>query len=165
MLWVFLIVGLVAAAFAIPKLGKALLILLGIALAVAALGVCYLIVTERQNRAEREAAKHRITRNEIELADLTLGKDRVSPSGYTLRGRVRNRSANHSLTDLTIRLTMKDCAEPTKCEVVGQTEERIHVTVPPGQARDLYEYVYFSNLGSARGKHEWDYDVVEILGK
>jgi hypothetical protein len=69
------------------------------------------------------------------------------------------------LTQLRLMLTMRDCTGPADCEVVGESEEFIFTKVPPGQARDLDESVHFSKLGQPRGKRQWDYRILEILGK
>jgi hypothetical protein len=60
---------------------------------------------------------------------------------------------------------MRDCSDTSTCEVVGETEDVIYVDVPPGQARAVDDFVYFTALGSPRGKHQWDYHIVEIIGR
>lgn len=163
MIWVVIFIGIIIAAFIVPKFRRAVLGLLGIIVALGAIGATILFVTDRREKAEREVAKTRIGRQEVEFVDLVL---RPGYAGsYTLVGRVRNRSNRYTLNEMRIRFTMKDCADATNCEVVGQTEDAMYVNVPPGQARDLDEFVHFAGLAAPRGKHQWDYEVVEIVGQ
>ncbi len=163
MLWAIVILGVIVAAFAVPKFGKAVLAFLGVIVVLVAIGGLYLFASNRRDKAEREAAKARIRPNEIELVDLAF---RNGYSGsYTLIGRIRNRSTRYTLSEISLRFTMKDCMNSNECETVGQTVDTMYVSVPPGQARDLNEFVSFSGLGTARGEHQWNYEVVEILGK
>ena len=163
MVWIAIIL-LVVAAFAIPRLGRVLLRSSAFVLALSVIGAVVLFVMDRQYQAERELAKTLIEAGEIELVDLAL-RNGYAVGSYTLVGRVRNRSARHALMELRLKLTMKDCTEANTCEIVGQSDEAIYVTVPPGQARDLDEYVSFAGLGSPRGKHQWTYEVQEVVGR
>ena len=161
MVVILIIIILVVAGFALPRLGKALLVLLGV-LVLGALGIAAWVYQNNleQNR-EREAAKTRIRIAEVDLSDLTLG----SGSSSTLAGRVKNNSKTYRLSEIVLKITMRDCDAAGKCEIVGEEEVRSYSDIPPGQARDISQYVSFSGLGSPRGKRQWDYSVVEISGK
>jgi hypothetical protein len=164
MLWVILIVAIIIAAFAVPRFGKVVLGLIGILLVLGFISGIVLFVVNQREQAERQAARARIQKSEIELIDLGLGSS-YGTGSYKLGGRVRNRSSRYTLTEMRLKFTMRDCAEAGDCEIVGQTEDAMYVNVPPGQARDLNESIYFSGLGRPRGKHQWDYEIVEVLGK
>ena len=179
MIWLAL-AALVIAAFAVPRFGKFLLRLMVVLIALAVVGAIVLFVMNQRKQAERRAARERIGQSEIELVDLTL-QPSYGIGSYKLLGRVRNRSARYTLIELRLRLTMSDCeatkydfsmidapgrpVDPSVCEVVSQTEDTARMQVPPGQARDLDEFVSFSDLHNARGKHQWKYEIVEILGR
>ena len=160
MAWLVIVVVIIAAV-AVPRFGKALV--KGVGALVVLVALAWGIFDSRQ-KAEREAAKSRIKPNEIELADLRLNNG-YGPGSYALVGRVRNRSTRHSLGELHLRFTMKDCTDAGTCEIVGESDETIYINVPPGQARDLDEHVSFARLRSPRGKHQWSFDVKEIVGR
>ncbi len=158
MLWIILIVIIIIAAFAVPRFGKALLIAVGIALlAVAALYI--------RNNQEEEAAKKRITASEIDLIDLHLLPHSYSNESFEISCRIRNKSSRYTLTDMRLRVTLKDCIDAKKCETVGDSTAWVFATVPPGQSRELRDSMYFSNLGRPSGKFEWDYSIEQISGK
>jgi len=48
--------------------------------------------------------------------------------------------------------------------VVGQANTSIYTRVPPGQARDVEEYVFFNPSPRIRGRMEWSYAIGEIAG-
>jgi hypothetical protein len=164
MAWAILLIIIIVPAFAIPKFGKALLGLGGILLILAALGAVVLYKMDRQQRAEHEVAKTRIKLNEVELVDLVL-RPGHSTGSYTLVGRIRNQSTQYTLSEVRLKLTMRDCKGSNDCEIVGETKESLYTSVPPGQARDLDEYVHFSGMRQPRGKYQWEYQIVEILGR
>src|SRR5262245_13385256 len=163
MAWIAIVIVIIAA-FALPRFGHLLVRIIGGVVVLAALGAVVLLVMNQRQEAERERAKNRIKPGEIELSDLVL-KNGYGLGSYTLAGRVRNRSNQYALHELTLRLTMRDCSPSSECEIVGQTDETIHADVPPGQARDVNDFVHFSGLGSPHGKHQWDYEVREIFGR
>ena len=78
--------------------------------------------------------------------------------------RVRNANRSHTLRSVELKLTMRDCAAAGACEVVGQTNTSIYTRVPPGQARDVEEYVFFNPSPRIRGRMEWSYAIGEIAG-
>ena len=131
---------------------------------VVVLGAAVWHVMDKANRIEREAARARIQRSEVSCDDLEL-QPGYGSAAYRLLGRIRNKSQRYTLTELKLKLTMRDCNAQGDCETVGETEESIYVTIPPGQARDLDEYVYFSHLGQLRGRLQWDYQILEIQGR
>jgi len=47
---------------------------------------------------------------------------------------------------------------------VGQANTSIYTRVPPGQARDVEEYVFFNPSPRIRGRMEWSYAIGEIAG-
>jgi hypothetical protein len=164
MWWLLLLVIVIIAAFAVPRFGKALLGTVAVVVVVIAV---YIFDSDRRNKAETAAARTRIQFSEVELVDLGLQpRYKYTQSGsYTLVGRVRNGSAQYTLSQIRLKLTMRDCTEPAGCETVGEVDESIYLSVPPGQARDLDEFVDFSGLGQPRGKHQWDYQLLEVSGK
>jgi len=164
MTWAILLIIVVVAAFAIPKFGKAMLGLGGILLILVAVGAVVLYEMDRRQKAERGVAKTRIKPNEVELVDLAF-RPGSGTGSYTLVGRTRNRSTQYTLSEVRLRLTMRDCTGSNDCEIVGETEKSLYTSVPPGQARDLDEYVHFSGMRQPRGKYQWEYQIVEVLGR
>ena len=101
----------------------------------------------------------------MQFVDLALRPSSLGTGSYTLSGRLRNLSARYGLSELRLKITMRDCVAPANCETVGEAEQPMYKSVPPGQGRDINEFVHFRDLGPARGKHEWDYQVIEVYGR
>jgi hypothetical protein len=129
-------------------------------LAVGAILVGALVVVEinRSENRKRDAA-----RRLIPLSDVTIDDARL-PGLERLTGRVRNGNRSHTLTDVELELTIRDCAASGECEVVGQTDASVHAHAPPGQARDVDDYVFFSPSPRIRGRMEWSYAITGIVG-
>lgn len=129
-----------------------------LALSVILLGALLVFAfTERENR-KRDEARRLIPLSDVVIDDARLaGLDRFS-------GRVRNANRFHTLEVLEIEVTIRDCAESGNCEVVGQTRESIYAEVPPGQARDVSDYVFFSPSPRVRGRMEWSYVLKGTVG-
>lgn len=162
--WLILLAVVVTSAFAFPRFGKALLALVGVLLVLLVVAGVLLYLYERRQEAERAAAKTRIARSEIEFVDLAL-RPSYGRGWYRLVGRVRNRSPRYTLRELRLKLVMRDCRRVGDCEIVGETDEAVYLSVPPGQAREIDEDVHFYDLGPPRGKYQWEYSVTEIVGQ
>ncbi len=182
MWWLFIVIIILIAAFAVPSFGKALLgfgkilsILLGI---LAIIGVAWYYYT----RHEEELAKTRISPNEIELSDLRLIPEDYDRESFKLIGRLKNKSSKYSLSELQVKIELQDhigeIIDPFdksievwpvsgigQREVIGEDTIDILSDVPPGQVRNVDEHVYFSNLAYAKGKYESNYSITEIKGK
>lgn len=147
-------------AFLVPNFGKFVLGLLGVLVALAVVGGAYLY---QRNKKEQEAEALRISRDQVELVDLQPPPQYAG--SYKLAGRVRNKSQRFTLTELTLKISLRDCVAPGSCETIGETVETAWVSVPPQQARGLDEYVLFSNLAPSRGNLEWDWEVTGLKGR
>ena len=110
---------------------------------------------------ELSLSKHRIPLAEVELADMKIIDER---RGKQITGRVRNHSQEYTLTELRVRVSMEDCAD-NHCEVINQTDITLKPKVPPGQARDFREPLYFTSPLAPRGKPEVKYSVISTRGE
>jgi hypothetical protein len=90
------------------------------------------------------------------------GRDKTA---FTLIGRIRNRSAQATLIEVTLRLTMEDVLASGASTTVAEAFVRIRQEVPPMQSRNIEERVVFGALPEPRGRLEWNYSVVEVKGK
>jgi hypothetical protein len=117
---------------------------------------------ERERAGEDAAAKRRIPIQNVELVDLRMSAQHSMPR---LTGRVRNNDKGHALTAVELRLIIRDCATPGRCDTVGETVESISMQVPPGQARDVDEMVHFSGLRQGGVGRDWTFSVVSVSGK
>jgi hypothetical protein len=68
------------------------------------------------------------------------------------------------LSSFDLQLTIRDCAPSGQCEVVGQTSTSVYANVPPGQSRDVSDYVFFSPRPRIRGRMEWSYGIDATYG-
>jgi HAMP domain-containing protein len=154
--WWLILVLVVIAAFAVPRFGKAVLV--GAAILVAI--VCAFWISAN---VEEKRARTRIAAREVELEEITLSPS--SGETYILAGRIHNHSARYTLTGLEMRFTARDCPDTADCEVVGQSEKSLYLSIPPGQTREVSdEYVFFSGLGAPRGTRKWNYDITSVSG-
>lgn len=80
---------------------------------------------------------------------------------YELKARVRNTSADSTLTRFAFTVIASDCpvsGDAEQCEVVGQQSREIHIVIPPSQARDITDKFVFDNM-RPKGKLTWDYRI------
>lgn len=110
---------------------------------------------------ELSLSKQRIPAAAVELADMKITDE---ARGGQITGRVRNHSQEYTLTELQVRISMEDCADG-HCEVINQTDITLKPHVPPGQARDFREPLYFTSPLAPRGKPVLRYAVVNTRGE
>jgi hypothetical protein len=86
-------------------------------------------------------------------------------SSFTLVGRIRNRSTGDTVHEIKLKCMMEDVLPSGAATVVASTTLVLRYEVPPGQSRDFEAPVLFSGLPRPRGRHEWNYSLLEINGK
>jgi hypothetical protein len=90
-------------------------------------------------------------------------------SGYKMSGRIKNTSAQFTLKEVSYIVTMQDCTgeSPSKnCFTIGESSETVYPNVPPGQARDFEDSVYFSGSTlKPKARLEWHYVVTQTKGE
>jgi len=159
MVWLALVI-IVIAAFALPRLGIALMSVVGILLAISVVGILVLLASQKHKET---VSRELISIPEVELTDLRLAPN--YSSSYKLVGRVKNRSQQYTLGSFQMKITARDCITDDKCETVGETTAHAYVSVPPGQSRGLDEHVSFSSLPTFKGRFSWNYTVTEVRGR
>jgi len=115
------------------------------------------------DKLEGRLSLTRIQRSDLVFEDVKLNS---GYSSYTLAGRVKNNSPKYILTEVTFVVTMKDCfgqGQSQNCTIIEESNSHAYLNVPPGQARDFNEYIYFSSL-KPKGHLEWSYSVSQIKG-
>lgn len=90
---------------------------------------------------------------------LRPGSDKAS---FTLIGRIRNKSAQQTITEVRLRLTMEDVLATGATTTVGDTLVILRQELPPGQSKSFSENVAFGKLPSPKGRHEWNYSITGI---
>ena len=119
-----------------------------------------------QHEREESRSLSRIKSSELTFENVALTPDY---SGYKLAGRVKNSSAKFTLKQVTFMVTMQDCTGESRsqdCITIGESNETVYVTVPPGQARDFDESVYFSGgVLKPKGHLQWNYSVSQTKGE
>ncbi len=116
---------------------------------------------ERQTRIAQSLIKH----EEIEIRDLFLSKK--SFSSYRLSGSLKNLNPSYTLSSMRLNLTFYDC--PTgggdkpedwvECEIIGEEQVSLFLTVPPGQVRGFDRSVYVSDLPKMKRRFAWGYSI------
>ncbi len=107
---------------------------------------------------ELAQSKQRIAPAEVELAEM-----RLTDAGRGLKdlsGRLRNHSPQYTLMEVVLRISVEDCLNAERCEVVDQTNVTLKPKIPPGQARDVRERAYFKSTVQLRGEQRLRFDVV-----
>jgi len=119
-----------------------------------------------QNEREESRSLSRIKNSELVFENVTLKSDY---GGYKIAGRIKNNSPKYTLKQVTFIVTMQDCSgeSPSQnCITIGENNETAYLTVPPGQARDFDESVYFSGGSlNPKGHLEWNYSISQIKGE
>jgi len=111
---------------------------------------------------ELKLSKQRIPAAEVELVDMQLSDEARGVKVIT--GRIRNHSQRYTLVEVRVQVSVEDCIDQ-HCEVIDQTAVTLKPTVPPDQARDFRERVYFNSTLAPRGKAVLQYQVVSTRGE
>jgi hypothetical protein len=111
---------------------------------------------------ERTLSKQRIPVSEVELVDLRLTDG--ARGAKEISGRIRNHSRNFTLVELRIQASMEDCIDD-HCEVINQTDVTLKPAIPPEQARDFHERIYFQTVPAPRGQVTLNYQVISTRGE
>jgi hypothetical protein len=113
---------------------------------------------ENKTEKEKQLSRSRLPASELIFDNFTLTPNY---SGYELKGRVINNSAQYTLTGVNMKLTFRDCElkDQTNCIVIEEEDEYVWVDVPPKQARDFKENIYLSSDISIKGKLAWSYEI------
>lgn len=157
MQWILLgVVGVALAALATryPKIAFGLLgaLLLGAALIVS--------LTAEQGAWRRQ---------QLPVQDIQIQTPMMRPGygdSYQFSARLLNTHGRLALREAVLRISMLDCPAGAdqhadrECTLLGQAEPRVHVKIPPQQARDVSANVVF---GAAKpsGALRWKYQLLE----
>jgi hypothetical protein len=117
-----------------------------------------------RDQARRALAHQLIALEEVELQDLRV---RSSDDSHRLTGLARNASAQYTLTELIIKVSVADCAAATApsedCKIVADGLARAHSPwrIPPRQTRDIDLDFKLTELPAASGELRWSYSVAQ----
>lgn len=87
-----------------------------------------------------------------------------SGGAHEIAGQLRNHSAQYTLTEVGLRVSIEDCVGQ-QCEIVDQSGIRIKPKIPPGQARDFSRRAYFKSTLQLRGVLRLRVDVTSTRGE
>jgi len=136
----------------------------GMLATIAIISISIWLYTEREKELTSQS-RLKIKRDELALSDVRLHND--YGNSFTIAGKIKNLSHNHTLKKFGIRVELFDCLKKEKakkqnCEIIGQDAETVYVSIPPNQVRQFDEYLHFSDLPAVDGKFVWDFDVIWI---
>lgn len=153
MQWLLLALIVIALLFMSTRYPRAAFSMLGVLLAV---GVAVYVVSEQRQTRSSES----ILLQEIVLEDASMAP--AYADSYVFSARLVNSSDKASLSEAVIGIKMLDCpdADSDACLILGGTEERVVVRIPPGQARDVTRNIYFQ-AAKPRGVVKWRYRVLK----
>lgn len=115
-------------------------------------------------RSKEGASSGPIKTGAVDFPGMQLRPGNTSGT-FTLVGRVRNRSAQQTITEVTLRLTMEDVLATGSTTTVGNTILVLKQEVPPGDSKNFSEKISFGKLPSPKGRLEWNYSVAGISVK
>ena len=143
-------VALIVLTYYSPKIGFAMLSFLAALL----IGLYYF------NLDKSEIREYQVSQDQVQLSNLNT--ELSYADNWIYSGRITN-SSSQTLTDVELKVKLYDCpatqSEITdSCIVIGEVDEFLTLTVPPRQARDFSDNVYFKNA-MPQGKLMWDYEI------
>jgi hypothetical protein len=171
MIWlaacVVLVLLVVSAGF--RKITAIVAVIVGAAAVIAAVGWAIVLFSQSQSRSTARAL---IPAQEVKLSDVQLefpdGGPEYGHIYYRLSGRVKNNSPTYTLTNLTVSVVMRDCADAahTRCETIGEEPVSLYFNnIPPGQVRDISRAWLLDTPARPKGELVWNYSITETVGK
>ncbi len=119
----------------------------------------YYLYDQRQERL----ANSRIKASQVQA---TNTKILFEHGIYRFRGRVTNSSPTYAVSQLEFAIAVSECPQlpaAPACVVVAETRKALYIEVPPGQARDFNESLYFTGDPLVPApNHRWRYDLVAV---
>lgn len=102
------------------------------------------------------------SRSRLPLENIEIENPVMTPSyrgGYRFNARLTNHHDKTELLESNISITLLDCADDSEnsCKVIGQSDERINIRIPPKQTRDVERTISFDSvkpLGDLRWRFE-----------
>ena len=153
---ILLILVLLLAAFLFPPFRRSLWATLVVVLCVIA-GIIWL-----DNR-ERELQHSRLPLSQVQLLHMQA-KPGLNTRTYVVNGRIRNQSKEFTINMIKLQVTLQDCISE-RCDVIGQTNHRLFLEVPPDQARNFEASIPFPSIVKMRGTPEWQFAVLAVKTK
>jgi len=105
--------------------------------------------------AQSKGSEPSIAASELKWDNVRLATEYGS---YSISGRVANKSAQYTLRDTQVLVTVQDC-EASQCTTIGEALTTLYIDVPPGQSRDFNSAVSFYSVLHPRGQFRWYYTV------
>jgi hypothetical protein len=139
---------------------KAALVVLGLVVLGALLIYLYLEHDKAESARKLAHAKTLIAKNQIDITDARVSFSSYDGRPERITGRLRNNS-NYAVRSVELHLQFQDCAADGACETVGDNDEDVLVSVPPGQSRDFDSAVYGNRI-SVKGTRRWNYSIKSI---
>ena len=107
----------------------------------------------------------RLASSVFEAGQVQVDNLRVFPGygdSHRFQARLINNHPAHTLRQVDLRLSMRDCTTLVQddCPIIGQVTERIITEVPPGQARDIADTVFFGRFNQPPISPRWQAEVV-----
>jgi len=146
MAWIAIAVFLIIVALAFPR-HKILLLIVAIAVGGVGGYLSWSKVTEKKT------AKIRIPSNELTLTNIDISYNRK------LTGQIKNSSAQYTLKELTLEVTLKECDK--ECTVAATTTARINTDIPPGNSRDFASFLHVEGLTQPIATYQWEQRIIE----
>lgn len=159
MVWGIAVIAVVVLLFVSAGFRKLALGLVAVALVGGAIAYFY-------GQEEEGLAQTRIPASQLGLENMQLIPN---AGGYNFSGRIKNNSTQFTLNRIAFAITMQDCAGEAasqNCVTIAESETSPFLTIPPGQARDFKEVIYFSGgTLKPKGRLDWHYSVSQTRGK
>ena len=86
---------------------------------------------------------------------------------YDFTMRIHNKSTDRSLRSIELIVVANDCLIQDgneTCTVLGEVSDRITITIPPGQSRDVKRNLHFGRLVTSNTL-KWDYRINKVIAQ
>ena len=114
-----------------------------VVLVVCLVGVAMYLSAENNRRYEERMERSRslISTEQIDASDWQIFAS--DDGAWRVQGKLINKS-DHTIEGLTLNTRVFDCAKGEECPAIGDARTEVYVTVPPGQARPIEQFILFS---------------------
>jgi hypothetical protein len=135
-----------------------------ILLIVSGLMLTSVVGCDHSNNGKNGAVTAAIKKTDIDFPGMQLrpGADKGS---FKAVGRIRNKSEKFTVREIKLRFTMEDVLATGASTTAAATVVVLHYTVPPLESRELQENVVFGRMPAPRGRHEWNYSVMDVVAQ
>jgi len=116
-----------------------------------------------QDTQEQGLEFERVSVNQAQLSQMQA-RPGLNARSFVVSGRIQNLAKDYTILSFMLQATLKDCNDGV-CDIVGQEQAMIPLTIPAGQSRDFSVTMPFPVVPAVKGEPVWDYDIKSIRAR